>query len=348
MSHRNPYGPIPQNDRAVRAEALKLSARESGQVRTRLQDYLACTGLAEADFASRINYAASSLHLFLRGRYEAVSGNSRPICQGITTFIDAHPIAPTTAAYGELFDTSNVRAMRQTFQQLLQRPVAYMIYAPPGSQKSFVLEHLVAELNRKELSRNGAGRRAYYVDADIDMRPTGIIKEVATACGISSVGDRVRLRRNLAFEFQGRRALLVIDEAQHLSLPCFEALRILLDRPPHFSLLFAGSHDLKQTFDRFSATLEQWNSRILAKIRLPGVERAEAEAIVERELVDWLATMAPDKAHRKVQALVDKADAQDAFELDDKRRPRHYINVRTLTNSIEQIKMARADAQEAV
>ena len=136
----------------------------------------------------------------------------------------------------------------------------------------------------------------------------------------------------------------MIDEAQHLSLSCFETLRVLLDRPPHFSLLFAGSHDLKQTFDKFSATLEQWNSRIVDKVRLPGVTRQEAEAIVQRDLADHLGPMTPDKARKRIATLVDMSEAQDVFELDDKKRPRSYINVRTLTNSIEQIKMKRAAA----
>jgi hypothetical protein len=286
-----------------------------------------------------------------------MAGNAGPICAAINTFIAAHPIAPSTQVFGELYDTANVRAMRQSFQQLLRRPSARLIYGAPGKQKSFGLEYLVAELNRAELSRNGAGRRAYYVDADIDMRPTGIIKEVANACGISAMGDRVRIRRNLAFEFQNRRALLVVDEAQHLSLPCFEALRILLDRPPHFSLLFAGSHDLKNTFERFSATLEQWNSRILEKVCLPGVSVEEAEGIAQRELGGYLRSLATRGAQDLLESLIDGSIVWDVFADQPltpqmmKRRPGRsqlsagtaYINVRTLTNSIEEIKAQLAD-----
>jgi DNA transposition AAA+ family ATPase len=348
MIHKNPSGlPVPQNDRAARAEALKFSARERAKVRARLADYMGRTGIAQADFAIRIGYAPDSLRLFMADKYEKVSGNSNHICAAVTNFIAAHPIAPNTQAFGELYDTANVRAMRQTFQQLLRRPVAYMVYAPPGSEKTFALKHLVAELNLAELARNGAGRRAYCVTADVEMRPTQVVKEVALACGISAVGDRLRLRHNLAFEFQGRRVLLVVDEAQHLSLPCLEALRILLDEPPHFSLLLAGSHDLKQIFDRFSATLEQWNSRIIEKVHLPGVERSEAEAIVQRELGDRLGAMPPEKARKKIQMLVDEAIAKDAFDLDDKRHPKRYINIRTLTNAIDRIKMQHPEAEAA-
>ena len=166
------------------------------------------------------------------------------------------------------------------------------------------------------------------------MTPSQVNKEVAIACGVPSAGDRQRLRRNSAFEFQSRRVLLVVDEAQHLSLDCFEALRILLDRPPNFSLLFAGSHDLKATFDRFSAMLEHFNSRIVDKVRLPGVERREAEGIVYREVGQWLRSLPPERAQKKVQKIIESATAKDAFE-----NGRRYINVRTLTNALEQMKL---------
>ena len=339
---KNPYGPIPQNNRAVRAEALKLSARERGRVLTRLHEFLACTGLAPADFATRINYAEATLRLFLRDKYYKVSGNAGPICTAIATFIDAHPIAPDTEAFGELYDTTNVRVMRDVFQKLLRKPTMYMTYAPPGSEKTFSLKYLVAELNRKELSRNGAGRRAYYVYARVKMKPTQVLKAVAVACGVSSIGDGPRIARNLAFEFRDRRALLIVDEAQYLTHDrgdCLNVLRGLVDEPPNFSLLLSGSHELKNFLDRYSAALGQLNSRIIRKVSLPGVERGEAEAIVERELGDQLRAMPPAKALNTVRLLVDGSIDQDVFELDEKREPRRYINVRTLTNAIDDLKM---------
>jgi DNA transposition AAA+ family ATPase len=343
---KNPFGPIPQNDRDARAGALKLSVSERGRVRLLLQDYLTRTGLVVRDMAHRVGYSTESLHSLIEDRYQEVSGNSAHICRAITEFIAAHPIAPSTQAFGELFETGNVRALRKTFQALLPRPVVHMVYAPPGSQKSFVLEHLVAELNRAELVKDGAGAyRAYYVYARVKITPTHLMKDIALACGISSIGDRMRLSRNLAFQFQFRRVLLVVDEAQHLSLDCFEDLRALLDCPPYFSLLFSGSHDLKLLFDRFSATMEQYNSRIVKKLLLPGITREEAEAIVQREIGEKLRSMPPEKARRMSRTLVDLSTSQDSFERDEKGRPRKYINIRTLTNGLAQMKLQDAKAQ---
>ena len=311
------------------------------EVRAKLLDYMERTGLSEGDFAGRIGYSRETLRKFISDRFHFVAGSSKNICRAISKCMAANPIGPKTAVFGELYNTANVRAMRDTFKQLLRRPVAYMIYAPPGSQKSFVLEHLVAELNRKEVKKSEPVQAAFYVYAIGQMTPSQLMKAVAIACGTSSAGDRMRIARNLAHDFQGRRALLVVDEAQHLSINAFETLRVLLDQTPNFSLLFAGSHDLKQVFDKFASHLEQWNSRILDKVRLPGVKEDEAEGIILREIGELLKASTPDGARKRIRALIAGSTVKDGFEKD-----RRYINVRTLTNALEQIKLQAEAAKD--
>ena len=145
---------------------LEANPEDRAEVRERLIDYMDRAGLTEGDFARRIGYSRETLRKFISDRFHFVAGSSRLICRAIKEGIAAHPIAPPTAPFGELYDTANVRTMRQTFQQLLRRPVAYMIYAPPGSQKSFALEYLIGELNRGELTRSEAPHQAaFYIYA---------------------------------------------------------------------------------------------------------------------------------------------------------------------------------------
>ena len=318
-----------------RIAALAATNPESESVRALLVDYLGRTGLKVDDFARRINYSGVTLRFFLDRRYYNVGGSDARIRNAVQQFIAQHPIEPPQRISGELYDTANVRTIRETFQKLLPKPVAYMIYAPPGSQKSFVLENEVARLNREEISKNGHGKRAFYVYGRQSVRPRDLMRRICVACGSHATNDIDRMLSNLRFDFQTRRVLLVIDEAQHLEIECFEVLRELLDQPPFFSLLFAGSHDLKQKFDRFSATLEQWNSRIIAKVKLPGLLRDEACGIVRREIGPLLAPMASEKAAALVDSLVNDATTKDAFE-----KGRTYINIRTLTNALDQIKTA--------
>jgi hypothetical protein len=250
--------------------------------------------------------------------------------------MDLHPIGDQSRVLADLYDTANVHAIRDTFVQLLPKPVAYMIYAPPGSQKSFVLEHEVQRLNRDELAKDD-GKRAFYVYARQGLRPRDLMRRVATAVGCRVAGEIEPMISGVKFEFRHHRVLLVVDEAQHLSIECFETLRELLDQPPYFSLLFAGSHDLKRKFDEFSATLEQWNSRIVAKVRLPGLEKQEARGIIDREIGHLLQGKSAREADALASKLIASSTVRDAFEGN-----RTYINVRTLTNALDRIRASAA------
>jgi DNA transposition AAA+ family ATPase len=306
--------------------------------RDRIRDYLARTGIAIADFARRINYSAVTVNHFLANRYHNVGGTSRNFVKAASDFMDAHAVGQSDVVDGEIYETANVYTIRETFRNLLPRPVAYMIYAPPGSQKTFVLEHEVARLNREKLA-DETGRRAFYVYARQNIRPRDLVRRVCITCGCRTGNDIEPMLQGIRFDFRNRRVLLVVDEAQHLSIECFETLRELLDQAPRFSLLFAGSHDLKKKFDEFSATLEQWNSRIIAKVRLPGLDRSEAIAIIHREIGELLRELEPQRAQAKIDKLITAATTKDHFE-----RNRSYINVRTLTNALDQIK-AEANTQ---
>jgi hypothetical protein len=319
---------------------LAQEATEVAPVIARTKDYLARTGLSTPDFAHRINYGESTLRFFLEGNYHNISRSPKSLIKALVTFMDAHPAGETGRVLGNLYETENVRIIRETFEKLLPRPVAYMIYAPPGSQKSFVLEHQVAKLNRDEIAKE-QGRRAFYIYARQNLRPRDLIRRVAIACGCRLGNDIDSMLNSIRFDYRHNRVLLVVDEAQHLSIECFETLRELLDQSPYFSLLFAGSHDLKRKFDEFSATLEQWNSRIIAKVRLPGLERLEARGIIEREIGAILAQRTLQDRERLADKLIAAATVRDAFE-----NNRTYLNVRTLTNALDQIK-AQAEAAPA-
>jgi DNA transposition AAA+ family ATPase len=304
----------------------------------RVQDYLARTGLNRGDFARRVGVGVSSLGFFIGGTYHNVAGTAVHLIKKLNEFMDVHPVTPLTRVMGEIYDTANVRLIRDTFEKLLPRPVAYMIYAPPGSQKSFVLEHQVAELNASEIA-NPAGRRAFYVYVRKDITPRALVKRICIACGCRSNNDVDAMLNNLRFEFRNIRAVLVFDEAQRLSIECLETIQELLDQPPFFSLLFAGTHDLRKRFDENSASWEHLNSRVIAKVLLPGLERKEAREIVEREVGPLLKQLPARVAEERITALIAKATVADFY---NDKRP--YINVRTLTNALNQIKAA-AEAQ---
>jgi DNA transposition AAA+ family ATPase len=287
-----------------RRQLLEENLPEAQEVRLQLQDYLARTGLTSPDFASRINYSRQTLYHFLNGRYSHVSSNDRNIRAAIRDFIAAHPIAAPVVSSGRLYETENVRLLRKYFHEALDHSRAYYVYGAPGTQKTYVLQHLIAELNRSELAKNGEGRAAFYVYVRQGIRSLDLMKRVAESCGSIGVGSVDRILRNLRFDLSQRKALLVFDEAQHLSIECLETIRELLDRPPHCGLLFAGTHELEKIFTRQALELEQWRSRFHAGQSLPGISPEEAVEIVQNELGGQLSP-------QKIRQLITKSQIAD-------------------------------------
>lgn len=312
-----------------RRRLLAMDLPASKLVRAELQDYLQRTGLGCPDFARRINYSKTTLDFFLSSHYESVAANDRAIRAAIIGFIRTHPIGESEVEVGRVYPTENVRLLRRYFYEALEKGWAYYIYGAPGTQKSFVLQHLIAELNRAEVGKNGTARRAFRIYCKANIRPSDLVKRIAEAAGSFIGGSADRVLRNLKFDFRGRRVLLCFDEAQHLDNAALETVRELLDEPPHCGLLFAGSHNLKNIFQQFE--LEQWRSRIHAGKALPGISDEEAEKIVEGEI-------GKGYPRSKVKRLIDHSRVEDPRQGKDYR----YISARKLFWVLRDLKLAAA------
>ncbi len=182
---------------AERRQLLEASSPEANEVRLQLQDYLARTGMAPPDFARRINYSRQALFFFLNGSYSAVSSNDGLIRAAIRDFIAPHPMPTPVISTGKLYETENVRLLRRYFYEALDHSRAYYVYGAPGTQKTYVLQHLIAELNLSEIAKNGEGRRAYYIYVRQGIRSLELMKRVAESCGAIGVGSVDRILRNL-------------------------------------------------------------------------------------------------------------------------------------------------------
>ena len=141
------------------------------------------------------------------------------------------------------------------------------------------------------------------------------------------------LLRKLRFFLARGRTLLIIDEAQHLNHAGLEVLRQLLDLPPHFGVVLAGSHDLTQRLSHWQ--MEQWRSRLRRTLFLEGPSQAEARAILRDELGQHLTdeqcdtTIAHCKATAQRQKVISGKPTNVSFT---------YTSARLLFGAIERVK----------
>jgi DNA transposition AAA+ family ATPase len=301
-------------------------------------EYINRSGMSPVDFARRIGYAYSTVNLFLHGKYGQIAGDEAKITVAVLGFIERYPLDTDSLVAQNIYETQTVKVMRGVFARLLERPQVYLVYAPPGSGKTDIARHLIAQHNAQRSAEQKSFIFRVYCRARIT--PRDLLRRVAAACGTEGSTSIDRAIHNLRWDFRGARVVLYFDEAQHLSIDCFESVRELLDEDPRFSLCFAGSHELDKVFARFAGTLEQLERRISDKVTLPPVSADEAAGILKSELSGLTLDAALIRQQIELATISVRVD----------RKTQRYISIGRLMAAIREIRegmAAQSPAAEA-
>ncbi len=173
-----------------------------------------------------------------------------------------------------------------------------MITGRPGTGKTTLIGELVESLSTDKV-----------VTANLvctQLQADDLLKTVAYSFGISpaQVG-KAELLQHLStllhsWHREGRRALLVVDEAQDLSSSAMEELRLLTNiqssGQPLLQIFLLGQPELRDLI--LSRGMEQVHQRIVAASHIEGLEEDETEAYVMHRLskVGWRGDPAIDRA----------------------------------------------------
>jgi putative secretion ATPase (PEP-CTERM system associated) len=164
-----------------------------------------------------------------------------------------------------------------------------------GSGKTTLVGHLMATLDRDRLNA------IRLVSTQVE--PEDLLRLVAQGLGHDTDGlakaqllDRIE-RGLRAHAAEGRRTLLIVDEAQNLSLPALEELRMLTnftsDAESLVQIFLLGQPEFRDRLAR-STGLEQLRQRVIATHHLTAMEEEEVPPymIHRLELVGWHGTPA--------------------------------------------------------
>jgi type II secretory pathway predicted ATPase ExeA len=354
--------PLPADERAF-VDAVHPPAHE--KVVARANEFLARTAMTAADFGAilRETYGRcgrSTMYLYLRGVYPE---HLRRTGSGIpdTRFMDARvwdflernwPKPVPVPAPVPVLETAAYARLKDAFDEALSDGVNALVYGPPSSEKSEVLEHLVA-------ARRAAGHEdAFYLYCDATCTtPLPFLRRLAVALGVL-IGrawmSSIYLDAVVA-ALASRRALpvIVLDEAQHLHTRTLEIIRAVHDRTRRrrsdgvrrgAGIILAGSHNLFRDIMHpvRRPRLEQFLSRWPTRIQLEGMSREEVLALAGRALGNGRpAKFTPAEAKR----LLDSCAVQDPYATGADGRPvaaRAYFSARRL---LEYIRGRRKNAR---
>jgi DNA transposition AAA+ family ATPase len=256
-----------------------LGLPEDAEMIRRARAFAMHSGLTMAELAELAGLNPSSLRVFLSGVYGArrpAESNTLAIRASLKQVMDLYEVKHKPTLAGRHYETADYAAVRDSMWSALKEGTAFLVDGPPGTQKTYTFRRVADEINR-----SGEGR-AIYIYARVEHSPQNFLVEACTEAGIPNRGYIDHLIRKLRFFLGGQRALLIVDEAQHLGLSGLEVLRQLLDTPPYFGVALGGSHDLSLRLGNWQ--MEQWRSRLRRTHQLTGLAASEASTILQAEL----------------------------------------------------------------
>lgn len=239
---------------------------------------------------------------------------------------------------GGLLETKSYRILLERLREAAEEGVNAIVYGPPSTEKSYVLETLCAEFSAH-------GRPAVYAYCGPRCTEKHMWLTVAEAAGIpirSSLRWAARHAVISAMREMPKLPAIVLDEAQHLDVDALEGVRQLHDLTRRggrkgCGIILAGSHRLLQEFlmPARRPRLEQMLSRFGIRVQLEGMSKEEILTLAAKAFGNGKPAALSEKQQK---LLLDRCSVEDIYHLgqDGKPAPRTYYSSRRLVEYAQQ------------
>jgi len=181
-----------------------------------------------------------------------------------------------------------------------RRAMAYLTYGAHQGEGFIVITGEIGAgktILARALARNMVSQNlviGHIVSTSLEA--DDVVRTVAAAFGLSQDGNKATLLDRveqflLASHRQGKRALLLVDEAQNLPVRSLEELRMLSNftyaDKPLLQTFLLGQPEFRRTLQ--TPEMEQLRQRVIASCHLGPLDQAETEAYIVHRLqtVGW-------------------------------------------------------------
>lgn len=250
------------------------STHDAAELRTRLTEVMGRDGLSQTDVAREAGISAASLSSWLQDKYGADPGNMNA---KVERWLDAY--AHRKAESGHL------------------PPAPSYVETPTGSRVLDALMYaqtagdMIVVYGGAGLGKTSALKRYAQTSPSVwvaTMTPATAsvvtaLEEVAEALGLRDLhGGAARLQRAIVRRLRDTEGLLIIDEAQHLSVAALDQLRSLHDAAG-IGLALVGNEAVyaRMTGGNRAAFLDRLYSRIGKRVRIVQSVQGDVTALAQ-------------------------------------------------------------------
>ncbi|MFV0399096.1 MAG: AAA family ATPase [Oscillospiraceae bacterium] len=220
-------------------------------IRQQLADYMAATGKKQSKIAKELEISETTLSLFRNGTY---TGNNEEIAAKLEQLLrigNSRQLLPQPPAFNPKLPVT--RAIMNTVEHIHISKEIGLIYGRSGTSKTTTLKYYTS-LNNSTV---------VYIQANITSKSVrGILKLILKTIGKSVRGSSSDYSDYLVDYFLSTQKLLIIDEAQHLSIDALQAIRNI-NELAEVGIILAGNPSIYDNLNGANEeVLDQLNSRI--------------------------------------------------------------------------------------
>ena len=212
------------------------------------REFLEATGLKQAHVARSIGVSAAVISTWLK---ESYSGDNSSIDKKLKSFMENYSTKNKEKAKAkEVKKLYNLVRSHFVMDEAVINSEMAAVYGKPGLGKTVAVKEWVKK-----------HPEAIFIEVVPGIRVNSLLKTIAEKLGINPVNSAEENIKAIAKEFKRRDSVLVIDEAEHLSVNGLEAIRRIWDFSKVPTIL-VGTYALVKNLKGSKGELLQLYSRI--------------------------------------------------------------------------------------
>lgn len=251
------------------------SEAEQEALRQRIAELIRTEDLTQKQVSAESGIPYGTLTPFLGGTY---AGDGSRVCEKLSRWLaarDRRAGAALPPPSAQFVATPTARAIHDVLAHAQDLPDMVTITGAPGTGKSSAICAYVR-----------ANPNVHKLVAEPALNTVrSLLQALASLLGVYDLGSQHRISRTIARRLTGARALLIVDEAQHLTSSMLDQLRTFHDQCP-VGIALVGNEAVIGRLEggRRSAEFAQLYSRVGMRLRVGRSARAvlaDAEALLE-------------------------------------------------------------------
>lgn len=225
---------------------------DMNQVRERVNQYLASSEeISQEGLARMAGVSGAALSQFLTGSYQGRNENIAKKVMAVLQTEEKRQTAVITVKEPDIVETAIMREIRFGMQYASERNDVIVVYGPPGIGKTVTMK-LYASNNPSTVYITASPNIANSVE---------IMDEILEALGKKADGGKRMKQKALISALSKTNRMIIIDEAQFLTLKGMETLRTIYDATKCPLVLCGNPKIMEMITDRNKTVTGQFFSR---------------------------------------------------------------------------------------